>query len=390
MKIMFVFGTRPEAIKLAPIIREFRHRSDSVADLRICATAQHRDMLDQVLKVFDIKPDYDLDLMRATQTPLHVASKILTELERIWEHDRPDWVVVQGDTTTVLAAALAAFYNRIKVAHVEAGLRTNNKLHPFPEEVNRRLTSVVADLHFAPTEHARQNLIMEQIPVDDIIITGNTVIDALYWAVNQPLQHTGHIGGVFSREQWADIFENPDKPFILVTAHRRENFGEPLQQIAAALKEIASKFAHDVRLVYSVHPNPNVWEPVHNALHDVPNIILVPPLDYHTLVHVMKRAKLVITDSGGIQEEAPSLGIPVLVLRKTTERPEAVEAGTVRIVGTDHKTIVDETTRLLKDVQAYMSMARAVNPYGDGKAALRIADKLLGLPTEEFSSKFHK
>ncbi|MCS7179072.1 MAG: UDP-N-acetylglucosamine 2-epimerase (non-hydrolyzing) [Anaerolineae bacterium] len=377
MKVLIVFGTRPEAIKLAPVIHELHRRSaDTNLQTVICVTAQHRQMLDQVLQIFHIQPDYDLNLMEENQTPTQVASAVLAHLEFVLQQEQPDWVCVQGDTTTVAAACLAAFYAQVKVGHIEAGLRTYDKWHPFPEEINRRIASVVADLHFAPTQRARQNLLKENILSDRIIVTGNPVIDALHWAAHQPCPP--------EMEQLWRAGE-PSVRYILVTAHRRENFGKPLENICLALKDIALYYKGEVRIVYPVHLNPNVWQPVHQMLSQVPNVILIPPVDYLSMVHLMKRSYLVLTDSGGIQEEAPGLGKPVLVLREVTERPEAVEAGTVRIVGTDRERIVAETIRLLSDEATYREMAHAVNPYGDGRAAHRIVAALLGESVEEWS-----
>lgn len=383
MKILVVFGTRPEAIKLAPIIHELKRRSTS-APLQpvICVTAQHRQMLDQMLQIFGIQPDYDLNVMEENQTPAQVASAVLSRLEPLLQQEQPDWVLVQGDTTTVAAASIAAFYARVKVGHVEAGLRTFNKWHPFPEEINRRVVSAIADLHFAPTQRARQNLLAEGIPANHIIVTGNPVIDALYWAAAQPcpseVEKLLNAAGRFSGQE-------PAVRLLLVTAHRRENLGKPLEEICLALRDIAFLFEGKVCIIYSVHLNPNIWEPVHRILGHVPNVILTPPLDYLTMVHLMKRAYLVLTDSGGIQEEAPALGKPVLVLREVTERPEAVEAGTVRVTGTDRRRIVAEAIRLLVDEKAYYEMARAVNPYGDGRAAGRILAALMGESVEEWA-----
>ena len=363
MKILSIFGTRPEAIKMAPVIQELAKYPDRITS-KVCATAQHREMLDQVLDLFGITPDYDLDLMQESQSPTQVASLVLAKLEPILKKEKPDWVLVQGDTTTVMAAAIAAFYARVRVGHVEAGLRTFDKWQPFPEEINRMIAGVTADLHFAPTAQSRQNLLREGVPSEAILVTGNTVIDALHWVAEQPFDSL-------------PAFKRSNVKTILVTAHRRENFGRPIQDICEALKEIAEQYPCGVEIVYPVHPNPNIQEPVHHILGDVPRITLSPPLDYLPLVRLMKSAHLVLTDSGGIQEEAPGLGKPVLVLREKTERPEAVEAGTVRLVGTDRARIVEETRRLLEDEVHYQKMAQAVNPYGDGHAAERIVGALL-------------
>jgi len=372
LKVLLVFGTRPEAIKMSPVIWELRRRSVHYdVQAIVCVTAQHREMLDQVLTLFDIQPDYDLDLMRDNHALSELTAKVLLGVDQILTQEQPDWVLVQGDTTTAMTAALAAFYRQIKIGHVEAGLRTWNKFHPFPEEINRKITDDLADLHFAPTETARQNLQREGIDDRIIVVTGNPVIDALHWVAAQPFDwERSNLGTA--------ALDAPDTRLILVTAHRRENFGAPLENICAALREIAVRYRREVHIVYPVHLNPNVQEPVYRLLGDVPNITLVPPLDYLPLVHLMKRAYLVLTDSGGIQEEAPGLGKPVLVLREVTERPEAVEAGTVKVVGTDRERIVEETVRLLEDSAEYSRMAHAVNPYGDGHAAERIVNSLLG------------
>ncbi len=370
MKVLSVFGTRPEAIKMAPVIQELRKYADEIEALT-CVTAQHREMLDQVLNLFGIRPDYDLNVMADNQTPTQVAAAVLAGMEPILQRERPDWVLVQGDTTTVAATALAAFYAGVKVGHVEAGLRTHDKWHPFPEEINRRIAGVIADLHFAPTERSRRNLLREGVADAQVLVTGNTVIDALHWVADLPFD-------VSSLPLPSPVFDNPNIRLILVTAHRRENFGKPLENICMALRDIAERFKESVHVVYPVHLNPNVHAVVHRWLDGVPNITLLPPLEYLPLVHIMKRAYLILTDSGGIQEEAPSLGKPVLVLREVTERPEAIEAGTVKLVGTDRKRIVSEVIRLLEDEFVYHQMAQSVNPYGDGQASRRIVSALLG------------
>lgn len=382
-KILIIFGTRPEAIKMAPVVRELQRQSKTEQiKVKVCVTAQHREMLDQVLRLFSITPDYDLNIMEDNQTPIQVASAVLSRLEPILEKEELDWVLVQGDTTTVAAASLAAFYSKFKVGHVEAGLRTYDKWQPFPEEINRRVAGVVADLHFAPTRRARQNLISEGVPEDRIIVTGNPVIDALHWVASKPCPSEAER---LLKPEGKSRNPNFELRNILVTAHRRENFGQSLENICLALRDLALMYDGRVRIVYPVHLNPNVWEPVHRLLGDVSNITLTPPLDYLPLVHLMKQSYLVLTDSGGIQEEAPGLGKPVLVLREVTERPEAVEAGTVRVVGTGRERIVEEAVRLLEDSNAYGQMARAVNPYGDGKASQRIVAALLGKPVEPFN-----
>jgi UDP-N-acetylglucosamine 2-epimerase (non-hydrolysing) len=370
IKVLTVFGTRPEAVKLGPVIRELARYPERIVS-RVCVTAQHREMLDQVLRIFAIQPDYDLDVMQDNQTPTRVAASVLARLESILLDERPDWVLVQGDTTTVAAAALAAFYARAHVGHVEAGLRTGDRWQPFPEEINRRIAGVIADRHFAPTERSRDNLLREDVPPGRILVTGNPGIDALHWITAQPE----------SPEVRELLLGSPEARVILVTAHRRENFGDPLKQICLALRDIARRYADSVRIVYPVHRNPNVWGPVHDLLGNVPQITLRPPLDYLPNLQLMKRATLVITDSGGIQEEATGLGIPALVLREVTERPEGVETGALRIVGTDRARIVRETSLLLDDSAEYTRMANARNPFGDGHAAERIVDSLLKEPT---------
>ena len=367
---------------MAPVIKMLA-QTPQVESL-VCVTAQHRQMLDQVLDLFRIVPDVDLDLMQADQTLAELTSAVLTRLDPVLEQHRPDWVLVQGDTTTVMAAALLAYYRRIRVGHVEAGLRTYDKWQPFPEEINRRVAGAVADLHFAPTEWARQNLIREGTPPEHVVVTGNPVIDALRSVVSLPAP--AEILSLLERLGIPAEGALPGRTaprLVLVTAHRRESFGQPFEQICQALAELAEAY-HDprkgtseVQFVYPVHLNPNVQEPVYRLLAGAPNITLLPPLDYLPLVHLMKRATLVLTDSGGIQEEAPGLGVPVLVMREVTERPEGVQAGTVRLVGTDPRRIVAETRRLLDDPQAHAAMARAINPYGDGHAAERIVQAIL-------------
>jgi UDP-N-acetylglucosamine 2-epimerase (non-hydrolysing) len=363
LKVLTVFGTRPEAVKLGPVIRELARFPEQI-ESRVCVTAQHRDMLDQVLDIFEITPEYDLDVMQHDQTPTRVAASVLTRLEPVLQTEQPDWVLVQGDTTTVMAAAIAAFYAKTKVGHVEAGLRTGDRWQPFPEEINRRIAGVIADRHFAPTERSKANLLREDVPPERILVTGNPGIDALRWITSRPEPAS-------VRELLSEVRT------ILVTAHRRENFGEPLRQICFALRELAERYAGSVRMVYPVHRNPNVWGPVHELLGDVPNITLLEPLDYLSNLHLMKHAYLVITDSGGIQEEATGLGIPGLVLREVTERPEGVETGALRIVGTDPARIIASVSALLEDPVEYARMAKAENPYGDGHAAERIVASLL-------------
>ncbi len=366
MKVLSVFGTRPEAVKMAPIIRRLA-QTDGI-ESRVCVTAQHRQMLDQALELFAIKPDYDLDLMRDDQTIAQISAAIFTHLDPVLADFQPDWILVVGDTTTVVTASLLAFYRRIRVGHVEAGLRTHDKWHPYPEEINRRLATVIADLHFAPTDWSRQNLLKEGIPDSAIEVTGNPVIDALKIVAEQPAPP--EIGQLLGQ-----LNISPDKKLILVTAHRRENFGQPLEDICRALQELAAR--GDVEIVYPVHLNPNVREPVYRALGNTAHITLLQPLDYLPLIHLMKSAHLILTDSGGIQEEAPAFGIPVLVLRKVTERPEGIDAGALKLVGTETERIVEEANRLLDDETAYAAMAKAVNPFGNGQAAARIVETLI-------------
>jgi UDP-N-acetylglucosamine 2-epimerase (non-hydrolysing) len=354
---------------MAPLINLLKNESEIEA--KVCVTAQHRQMLDSMLEFFGIRPDYDLDIMAPDQTLLRMTSKALTGLDSVLSEARPDLVLVQGDTSTTLATALSAHYQQIEVGHVEAGLRTGDLSAPWPEEANRRLTSVLAKYHFAPTFNARDNLLREGISQADIHVTGNTVIDALLDTLTRIRQDVGQRSRLEARFR----FLNRNKRLILVTGHRRENWGGGLEAVCHALVEIAAR--GDVEVVFPVHLNPKVKQPVHRLLGDVPGIFLIEPQDYLPFVYLMERATLLITDSGGIQEEAPALGRPVLVTRETTERPEAVGAGTVRIVGTDQAIIVMETTRLLDDAQAYAAMARAANPYGDGRAAQRIRDVLV-------------
>lgn len=371
-KILSIFGTRPEAIKMAPVIKELEKHPDSFVS-RVCVTAQHREMLDQVLSLFKIRPDYDLNLMLPGQDLFDITANVLTGLKEVLNKEKPDMVLVQGDTTTTMAASLAAFYLNIPVGHIEAGLRTGNKRAPFPEEINRRISSIVADLHFAPTERSRQNLLNEGVNPDHIHVTGNTVIDALFLTL-ETIRREG-MEETITRDL-TERFPALEKvlagqKFILVTGHRRENFGEGFENICRALKEIAARHP-DIAIVYPVHLNPNVQEPVRRILADSANIHLIAPLDYAPFVFLMNRSYLILTDSGGVQEEAPSLGKPVLVMRETTERPEAVEAGTVKLVGTVPSTIITEAHRLLTNNAAYHSMSMAHNPYGDGHSSQRI------------------
>lgn len=363
-KVLIAFGTRPEAIKMAPVVEAFRQ--DGSMDVIVAVTAQHRQMLDQVLELFGIVPDEDLDLMRPSQTLSDLFARILTGMSELIARHKPDIVLVHGDTSTTLATALAAFYNKVKVGHVEAGLRTGDIWAPWPEEANRCLTAPLSSLHFAPTERSRDNLLAERVNAESIEVTGNTVIDALLKVVER-IELDPALAARLS-EQFP--FLDQDRRLVLVTGHRRENFGAGFEQICYALKALAER--GDVQVVYPVHLNPNVQEPVNRLLAGVDNITLIEPQDYLPFVYLMSRASLIITDSGGVQEEAPSLGKPVLVMRDTTERPEAVDAGTVRLVGTNTEQIVTEATRLLDDASAYMEMSRAHNPYGDGLASMRI------------------
>jgi UDP-N-acetylglucosamine 2-epimerase (non-hydrolysing) len=372
MKILCVLGTRPEAVKMSPIVRQLK--ATAGMETRVCVTAQHRQMLDQVLELFQIKPEYDLDLMRDGQTMAQVSAGIFIHLDPILEEFDPDWVLAVGDTTTVVTTSLLAFYRKIKFGHVEAGLRTHNKWHPFPEEINRRLATVTADLHFAPTEWSKSNLLHEGVDEKQIIVTGNSVIDALKYVADQaqPEEITELLAKL---EVASPALRKARKKLILVTAHRRENFGQPMENICHALKELAQRT--DVEIMYPMHMNPNVQEPVNRILKDLPRLTLLPPLDYRPMVHLMKNATLILTDSGGLQEEAPSFGIPVLVMRETTERPEGVDAGTLKLVGTNTRRIVEEATRLLENETEYAKMAKASNPYGDGHTAERIVEALL-------------
>lgn len=364
MHILVVIGTRPEAIKMAPLVKELQRR-DSRFKVSVCLTAQHRDLLDQVIKVFDIPVHFDLNVMKPNQTISQVASGVILGLEKVFDEAKPDVVLTHGDTTTSFAAALAAYYKHIPVGHVEAGLRTYNKLQPFPEEMNRRLGDALCDYHYAPTAKARENLLRENISDTHIVVTGNTVIDALLTVANRPHAFSDPLLDNAGR----------DRRLVLVTAHRRESFGAPLIEMCEAMRLLA-KNNPDVEIVYPVHPNPNVRAAVNQVLADRDRVHIVGPLEYVPFVHLLKKACIVLTDSGGIQEEAPSLGKPVLVMREVTERPEAIDAGTARLVGTETGRIVSEVQRLLDDPRACSAMSNAVNPYGDGKASIRIADHL--------------
>jgi len=387
LKILSIFGTRPEAIKLAPVLRELDNHPERIIS-QVCITAQHRELLDQVLEFFDIQPDFDLDIMQANQTPTEVASLTLSKLAPILQSLAPDWVLVQGDTTTAIAASLAAFYAQVKVGHIEAGLRTQDRWNPFPEEINRKIIGAIANLHFAPTESAKHNLIQEGIHVEDIFVTGNTGIDALLWVLNQQLSTRATMSAIENRVKHGDLKGlDVSKKMILVTAHRRENQGKPLEDICQALKEIAKKYVDEVQIIYPVHLSPAVYEPVNRLLGSVPNIMLIPPVDYFLLVYLMKQAFLILTDSGGIQEEAPALGIPVLVLRNVTERIESLESGTSCLVGTDPEKIIKEVKRLLEDAEYYKILSKSKYHYGDGQAAKRVVKFLLGEDPSPFIPK---
>ncbi len=364
VKVLSVFGTRPEAIKMAPVILAMAAQPE-VFESKVCVTAQHRSMLDQTLSLFGIVPDYDLDIMARDQSPTQVAAAVLSKLEPIIKTEKPDWVLLQGDTTTTAAAALAAFHAGAKIGHVEAGLRTQDKSQPFPEEINRRIVSLMADLHFAATEPAQRNLLAEGISANCILVTGNPVIDALQSMLRRP--PPAEIAAMASQQ----------RKLILVTAHRRENFGQPLENICEALLTIAGRYEGRIHIVYPVHENPNVREPVRRLLGGSRHITLVSPMDYLSLVHLANYSYMIVTDSGGLQEEGPSLGKPVLVMRNVTERPETVAAGMARVIGVETETIVAEISRLLDDEQEYQSMSTPNNLYGDGKASERILRALV-------------
>jgi UDP-N-acetylglucosamine 2-epimerase (non-hydrolysing) len=366
LTILSVFGTRPEAIKMAPVIKELGKYPDRVRSV-ICSVGQHRQMLDQVLDIFQIKPDYQLSLMQPNQSLSELTASLFTALESIVREVKPDWILAQGDTTSVFVAAMVAFYNKIPFGHVEAGLRSGDRQRPFPEEINRRFADMVSDVYFAPTSRAREALLSEGFEARDIYVTGNTVIDALNDVASREYDwEAGPLAGL-----------PLDRPLVLITAHRRESFGDPFRELCLAIRELALRFRADVHFVYPVHLNPHVRQPVNDILTGLPNVSLIEPLDYLSLVQLMRRATLILTDSGGIQEEAPSLRVPVLVMRDVTERPEGVEAGIVRLVGTQRSRIVAEAARLLGDPVAHAAMATGSNPYGDGKAAGRIVSILL-------------
>lgn len=367
-KALFIFGTRPEAIKLAPLIKEFEKHPDSF-EVKVCVSAQHREMLDQVLSFFEITPDFDLDLMKPNQDLYTITAGVINGLGEVLKNYLPDVIFVQGDTTTAFVGALAGYYKKVKVAHVEAGLRSGNKLSPYPEEVNRILAGHIANYHFAPTPRAVENLKRESVS-DNVWHVGNTVIDSLFLALE--------IIKAKGEDNYAANFTavNFEKRVVLITGHRRESFGEPFRNICSAIKEISERF-NDVEFVYPVHLNPNVQQPVNELLSDLDNVHLIEPLDYPNLVWLMSRCYLILTDSGGIQEEGPSLGKPVLVMREVTERQEGIDAGTAKLVGTDRDVIVENMVELLSDEQVYAKMANATNPYGDGSTSQQIADIIL-------------
>ena len=381
-KVMLVFGTRPEAIKMAPLVKEFQKQPKRVETV-VCVTGQHREMLDQVLKIFDIKPDYDLNIMKQGQDLYDVTARVLTGMRDVLKEVKPDVVLVHGDTTTSTAAALAAFYQQIPVGHVEAGLRTHNIYSPWPEEMNRLLTGRLATYHFSPTPLSRNNLIKESVDDRNIIITGNTVIDALYWVVDKIKNNKeldNELEDILSKAGYDVNRLNNGKKLVLITGHRRENFGDGFINMCTAIKDLTVKYP-DLDFVYPMHLNPNVRKPIHEVfgenLSGLTNIFFIEPLEYLSFAYLMEKSSIVLTDSGGIQEEAPGLGKPVLVMRDTTERPEALDAGTVKLVGTDYNKIVNEVSSLIDDKAAYEKMSKAVNPYGDGLACGRIVNALL-------------
>ena len=380
-KIMLVFGTRPEAIKMAPLVKEFQKHPDEFETI-VCVTGQHREMLDQVLHIFDIKPDYDLNIMKQGQDLYDVTARVLLGMRDVLKEAQPDVVLVHGDTTTSTAAALAAFYQQIPVGHVEAGLRTHNIYSPWPEEMNRQITGRIATYDFAPTPLSRENLLKENVSEDKITVTGNTVIDALYWVVDKIKSDKAldsELEGVLKTAGYDVNRLSSGKKLVLITGHRRENFGDGFINMCTAIKDLTLKYP-DVDFVYPMHLNPNVRRPIHQVfgedLSNLGNMFFIEPLEYLSFVYLMEKSTIVLTDSGGIQEEAPGLGKPVLVMRDTTERPEALDAGTVKLVGTDYDKIVNEVSILLDDPAAYEKMSHAVNPYGDGKACGRIVERL--------------
>jgi len=372
-KVLLVFGTRPEAIKMASLVKEFE--KESSISLKVCVTAQHREMLDQVLEIFDIKPDYDLNLMKSGQDLYDITSNVLLGMKNVLDDFKPDIVLVHGDTTTTSATALATFYQKIKLGHVEAGLRTNNLYNPWPEEANRQITGVLSDYHFAPTKNSQENLLRENKKIESVIVTGNTVIDALFYVLEKIEGSKELKDSIISSIEMQYKIDDSRK-IVLVTGHRRENFGQKFINICEALKTIALN-NRDVDIVYPVHLNPNVQKPVKEILSNISNVYLIEPLQYQQFIYLMSKSYFLITDSGGVQEEAPSLGKPVLVLRDTTERPEALEAGTVKLVGTNREVIVKEAQSLLDDYSVYEKMSQAHNPYGDGKASSRIVEFIM-------------
>jgi UDP-N-acetylglucosamine 2-epimerase (non-hydrolysing) len=374
-KVLIVFGTRPEAIKMAPLVKALE--LEDKLELKVCVTAQHREMLDQVLDIFEIVPDYDLNLMKAGQDLYDITANVLLGMKEVLSDFQPDVVLVHGDTTTTSATSLAAFYQKIKVGHVEAGLRTGDIYSPWPEEANRQITGVLSSYHFAPTKTSQENLLKENKRAEDIIVTGNTVIDALFLALDK-IENSQDLKNKIIESITTQYKIDDNKKLILVTGHRRENFGQGFINICKALKTLAEKNP-DIDIVYPVHLNPNVQKPVKEILSDVSNVYLIDPLQYEQFIYLMRQSYFIITDSGGVQEEAPSLGKPVLVMRDTTERPEALEAGTVKLVGTNMEVIVDEAQKLLDDNAAYEKMSQAHNPYGDGKACQRIVDFIKGV-----------
>lgn len=374
-KVMLVFGTRPEAIKMAPLVHRLKSQPNAF-DVTVCVTAQHREMLDQVLRMFGIRPEIDLDLMRPGQELSDITANILQRMKMVLANKKPDLLLVHGDTTTTLAAAMAGFYADVQVGHVEAGLRTYDMQAPFPEEFNRQVTSKIAKWHFAPTEQSRRNLILEGVHDRSIVVTGNTVIDALHWTLARIQSDSGRADRLDAFISQFLSFDWKKDRFVLITGHRRENFGVGIRQICEALKDLAHQFG-DLQFVYPLHMNPNIREPVGNLLMDVPNIHLIEPLDYEPFIYLLKHSYLVLTDSGGVQEEAPSLGKPVLVMRDVTERPEAVASGTVELVGTNRRKIVNGVSKLIEDEAKHKKMSRSQNPYGDGNACDRIAQTLL-------------
>ena len=380
-KVMLVFGTRPEAIKMAPLVKEFEKYTDLFRTI-VCVTGQHRQMLDQVLHLFEISPDYDLNIMQQGQDLYDVTARVLVGMRDVLKEAQPDVVLVHGDTTTSTAAALAAFYQQIPVGHVEAGLRTHNIYSPWPEEMNRQITGRIAAYNFAPTPLSKQNLLREAVDEDSIIVTGNSVIDALYWVVDKikaDKSLSAELKGILATAGYDTERLSKGKKLVLITGHRRENFGDGFINMCTAIKDLVHKYP-DVDFVYPMHLNPNVRKPIHDVfgedLSDLGNMFFIEPLEYLSFVYLMEKSTIVLTDSGGIQEEAPGLGKPVLVMRDTTERPEALDAGTVKLVGTDYNKIVTEVSALLEDAEYYDTMSKAVNPYGDGLACSRIVESL--------------